>query len=137
MLECEFGSGSRGDSGRKETEMDSSFTVRPRVGVQQYTSRDPRQAPEPELSVDKMVTAAGGENGDTEQREQRHEHAPPDVIADPEARDVIIRENDIRNQAGEHPDQALMRLRAYRPARTDDAADPNEPQASVHANIKA
>jgi hypothetical protein len=134
-LECEFGSGSRGDDSRKETEMDS-FTVRPRVGVQQFTSRDPRQAPETELSVDKIVAATNGEQSDTEHREQRQDHAPPDVIADPEARDVIIRENDIRNQAGEHPDQALMRVRAYRPARTGDVADPNEPP-SAHANIKA
>ena len=121
--------------------MDSSFTIRPRVGVQHFTSRDPRQAPETELSVEKIVAAASGDHSDTEQREQRHDHAPPDVIADPEARDVIMRENDIRNQAGEHPDQALLRLRAYRPARTGDVADPNEPQAgnhaSNHANIKA
>jgi len=113
--------------------MDSSFTVRPRVGVQQFTSRDPRQAPETELAATKTVTAFGDNDGDTEQREKRQEHAPPDVIADPEARDVIIRENDIRNQAGEHPDQALLRVRAYRPARTDDVPTPNEP----HANIKA
>ena len=114
--------------------MDSSFTVRPRVGVQQFTSRDPRQAPETELSVDKIVAATNGDHGDTEHREQRQDHAPPDVIADPEARDVIMRENDIRNQAGEHPDQALLRLRAYRPVQTDTVpAAANEP----HANIKA
>ena len=114
--------------------MDSSFTIRPRVGVQQFTSRDPRQAPETELSVDKIVAAASGDNNDADRHEQRHDHAPPDVIADPEARDVIIRENDIRNQAGEHPDQALLRLRAYRPVQTDAVpAATNEP----HANIKA
>jgi len=117
--------------------MDSSFTIRPRVGVQQFTSRDPRQAPETELSVDKIVAAANGDDRETDHREQRHDHAPPDVIADPETRDVIIRENDIRNQAGEHPDQALMRLRAYRPVRSEDVPDPNETQATLHANIKA
>ena len=118
--------------------MDSSFTIRPRVGVQHFTSRDPRQAPETELSVEKIVAAASGDHSDTEQREQRHDHAPPDVIADPEARDVIMRENDIRNQAGEHPDQALLRLRAYRPVQPDTTpASPNEPQTSIHANIKA
>jgi hypothetical protein len=136
VLECEFGSGSRGDDSRKETEMDSSFTVRPRVGVQQFTSRDPRQAPETEPAAAKTVAPPGDNDGDAEQRDKRQEHAPPDVIADPEARDVIIRENDIRNKAGEHPDQALMRLRAYRPAPTGDVADPNDP-ASNHANIKA
>ena len=114
--------------------MDSSFTIRPRVGVQQFTSRDPRQAPETELSVDKIVAAANGDHSEADHREQRHDHAPPDVIADPEARDVIMRENDIRNQAGEHPDQALLRLRAYRPAQADAIpSDSNEP----HANIKA
>lgn len=118
--------------------MDSSFSIRPRVGVQQFTSRDPRQAPETELSVDKIVAAASGDHSETDQREQRHDHAPPDVIADPEARDVIIRENDIRNQAGEHPDQALLRLRAYRPVQPDAVpAAANEPQTTIHANIKA
>ena len=49
---------------------------------------------------------------------------------------MINRENDIRNQADnrEHPDPALLRLRAYRPARSE--ADP--PAATEpHANIKA
>jgi hypothetical protein len=128
----------RGDGSRQETEMDSSFTIRPRVGVQQFTSRDPRQAPETELSVDKIVAAANGDDRETDHREQRHDHAPPDVIADPEARDVIMRENDIRNQTGEHPDQALLRQRAYRPVQTDAVpAAANEPQTSIHANIKA
>ena len=111
-----------------------SFTIKPRVGVQKFTSRDPRQAPETELEAGKTVTAT--DSSDAEQREKPHDHAPTDVIADPETRDVINRENDIRNQAGnrEQPDQALLRLRAYRPARHE--AEPpaaNEP----HANIKA
>jgi hypothetical protein len=58
-------------------------------------------------------------------------------MVDPEARNVINRENDIRNQADnrEHPDQALLRLRAYRPAARPEADPPatSEP----HANIKA
>ena len=111
-----------------------SFTIKPRVGVQKFTTRDPRQASETELEASRIVTAA--DNSDAEQREKPHDHAPTDVIANPETRDVINRENDIRNQADnrEHPDQALLRLRAYRPARGE--ADPpaaNEP----HANIKA
>ena len=111
-----------------------SFTIKPRVGVQKFTSRDPRQATETELEVSKTVTAT--DNSDTEQREKPHDHAPTDVIADPETRNVINRENDIRNQADnrEHPDQALLRLRAYRPARSEvDPPAANEP----HANIKA
>lgn len=109
-----------------------SFTIRPRVGVQKFTPRDPRQSSETELHVSKTVTAT--DNNDTEQRERPQDHAPPEVIADPESRDVINRENDIRNQAGEHPDQALLRLRAYRLSRPEtDPPAPNEP----HANIKA
>jgi len=109
-----------------------SFTIKPRVGVQKFTTRDPRQASETELEASRTVTAA--DNSDAEQREKPHDHAPTDVIANPETRDVINRENDIRNQAGEHPDQALLRLRAYRPSRPE--ADP-PPTNEPHANIKA
>ena len=111
-----------------------SFTIKPRVGVQRYTSRDPRQAPPTELPASKVVAAV--DNNDAEQREKPHDHAPTDVIVDPEARNVINRENDIRNHDNrEHPDQALQRLRAYRPAARPEADPPatNEP----HANIKA
>jgi hypothetical protein len=114
--------------------MDSSFTIKPRAAVQRYTARDPvavRQAVETELDPAKSVAATTDSGAD--QREKRHDHAPPDVIADPEARDLIMRENDIRNQGGEHPDQALLRLRAYRPARTEPEPTTTEP----HANIKA
>ena len=117
-----------------------SFTIKPRVGVQKFTSRDPRQASVTELEASKTVTAA--DSSDADQREKPHDHtptdhAPTDVIADPETRNVINRENDIRNQADnrEHPDQALLRLRAYRPAARPETEPPssNEP----HANIKA
>ena len=113
-----------------------SFTIKPRVGVQKFTTRDPRQASETELHVSKTVQAT--DNSDTEQRERPHDHAPTEVITDPEALTVINREKDIRNQAGEHPDQALLRLRAYRPAAAaarpeSEPQSPNEP----HANIKA
>ncbi len=116
-----------------------SFTIKPRVGVQKFTTRDPRQASETELHVSKTVQAA--DNSDTEQRERPHDHAPTEVISDPEALTVINREKDIRNQADNraHPDRALQRLRAYRPATAaaarpeSDSPPPNEP----HANIKA
>jgi hypothetical protein len=112
-----------------------SFTIKPRPGVQKFTTRDPRQASATELHVSKTVTAA--DNRDTSQRDRPHDHAPAEVIVDPEALNVINRENEIRNQADnrEHPDQALLRLRAYRPATRPEAdpPSPNEP----HANIKA
>jgi hypothetical protein len=51
---------------------------------------------------------------------------------------VINRENDIRaqEQPREHPDQALLRFRAYRPALPADA-DTEHPHNEAHANIKA
>ena len=46
---------------------------------------------------------------------------PHDVVVDPESREVINRENDVRAHADEreHPDQALLRYRAYQPARSE------------------
>ena len=61
---------------------------------------------------------------------------PHDVVVDPESREVINRENDVRAQsdAREQPDQALLRYRAYQPVRSEsDNTAPTEP----HANIKA
>jgi hypothetical protein len=116
--------------------MDTSFTIKPRPGVQKFT-RDPlpaRQAVATELDAAQAV-AATGDNG-SEQRERRHEHVPHDLIADPESREVINRENDVRAQSveREHPDQALARLRAYRPAVSENEQAPG---TEPHANIKA
>ena len=111
-----------------------SFTIKPRPGVQKFTARDPRQASATELHVSKTVTAT--DNRDTGQRERSPDHAPSEVF-DPEALNVINRENEIQHQTDnrEHPDQALLRLRAYRPAARPETEppSPNEP----HANIKA
>jgi hypothetical protein len=87
-----------------------------------------------DLDAFKSVNASS-ETG-AEQREPRHDHAPHDVVADPESREVINRENDVRAQADgrPHPDQALLRFRAYRPTLTESDTTPaTEP----HANIKA
>ena len=89
---------------------------------------------ETELDAEKTVTAAG--DGGQEQRERHPDHMPHDVVVDPESREVINRENDVRAHAEEreHPDQALLRYRAYQPARSEsDNTAPIEP----HANIKA
>jgi hypothetical protein len=116
--------------------MDNSFTIKPRPGVQQYTRRDSapkRDAVETEPDDTRRVAAAGG-SGDDEPHERRS--GPHDVAVDPESREVINRENDVRaqEQHRDHPDQALLRFRAYHPARgtTDDP-----PAAEIHANIKA
>jgi hypothetical protein len=116
--------------------MDSSFTIKPNAAVSKFTPRErqpSREAVATELDAAKNV-AAIGDGG--EHRERPHDHLPHDVVADPESREVINRENDIRahTEEREHPDQALLRLRAYRPASVSlEHPAPAEP----HANIKA
>lgn len=105
------------------------------VTPKSYLGRDPvtvREAVETELETSKAVTPAGGQGGP--QRDPHHDHAPHDVVVDPESREVINRENDVRTHETEreHPDQALLRQRAYRP---QPAPEPQAPE--VHANIKA
>ena len=80
------------------------------------------------------VTATG--DGGKEQHERNPDHVPHDVVVDPESREVINRENDVRAHAHEreHPDQALLRYRAYRPARSESD---NTVSIEPHANIKA
>jgi hypothetical protein len=120
--------------------MDGSFAIKPRPGLPKaYAPRDPvpvREAVETDLDAAKAVAAAGdgGGGGGGSQREPRHDHVPHDVVADPQSREVILRENDVRTHANEpiHPDQALQ-LRAYRAQRSDDGPPDGEP----HANIKA
>ena len=116
--------------------MDGSFPIKPNAAVPKFTPRDrsPARPVETELDAAKAVSA-GGDPG-AQQRDPRHDHAPHDVVVDPESREVINRENDVRAHAQEreHPDQALLRYRAYRPARSEsDNTAPVEP----HANIKA
>jgi hypothetical protein len=131
-----FNSGWRGGDPRRETDMDGSFPIKPNAAAAKFTPRDrsPARPADTELDAAKTVTATN--DGGTEQRERRPDHMPHDVVADPESREVINRENDVRAQSAEreHPDQALLRTRAYRPARSEsDNTLPAEP----HANIKA
>ncbi len=136
-----LGSGLYGES--RGTDMDSNFTIKPRPGLPKaYAPRDPvpvREAVETGFDTAKAVAPTGDGDGGTTRRDPRQDwrqdHAPQDVVADPESRDVIYRENDIRTHANEppHPDQALL-LRAYRPARADTEAAPD---GEPHANIKA
>ena len=122
--------------------MDSSFTIKPSAGAQKtHAPRDPvavREAVETDLDAARSVAATGDSGG--QQRDPRHDPhhdlAPHDVVADPESREVINRENDVRAQSPEraYPDQALLRQRAYRPAHSEAQ---NPPAAEPHANIKA
>jgi hypothetical protein len=116
--------------------MDSSFTIKPNAAVPKFTPRDraPARPIATELDAEKTVTATGDHG--QEQRERHPDHMPHDVVVDPESREVINRENDVRAhmEEREHPDQALLRYRAYQPARSEsDNTAPIEP----HANIKA
>jgi hypothetical protein len=123
--------------------MDSSFTIKsPLPGVQK--PRDPvavRAAVETDLDVSKTAgaTGDGGSKSDQRASDRRgehpsHDHPPAGVEVDPESRDLIYRERDVRTADREHPDQALLRQRAYRQAPHDGemplTGDP-------HADIKA
>ena len=121
--------------------MDSSFVVKPRAGT--YASRDPvpvRQATATELEASKAVSAAGdggGKHGGgtghqhDQRQDQRHDHAVPEIVVDPESREMIYRERDVRAADREHPDQALLRLRAYRQAPTADEPAPSRAHADI------
>lgn len=122
--------------------MDSSFTIRPPAGARGvFAPRDPvrvHEAVETEFDATRAVTAPGNDTGKQQDprgdQHDRHaqDHAPQDVVADPKSREVIYRERDVRADAGQHPDHALLRQRAYRP-KPDTGAQPSDP----HADIKA
>jgi hypothetical protein len=112
------------------------FAIKPNAAVPKFPQRD-RQPANPvktELGAGHAVTAVT--DGGKDQHERRPDHMPHDVVADPESREVINRENDVSAQSAkrEHPDQALLRLRAYRPVRSESDTTPS---TDPHANIKA
>src|SRR6188768_218812 len=105
--------------------MDGSFTIKPNAPVAKFTSRDRSAARPVETETDpaKAVTAVNDGGG---QQERRPDHMPQDIVADPESREVINRENDVRARSAEreHPDQALLRYRAYRPIKSESDNTP-------------
>ena len=130
--------------------MDSSITIKPSHAAvgKSLATRDPvtvREAVETDLDRSKTVASAG--DGGSRQNEQRgdhqrgdhaaHDHPPQDLLADPESRDVLYRERDVRAAERTHPDQALLRQRAYRPAHPAPADGAATPTSDPHANIKA
>ncbi len=125
--------------------MDSSFTVKsPRPGASRlYAPRDPVLVHEAvETELEKVAAVAATADGGTRRNPHRDDERagkdrpdqPPQDIVDAASRDVIYRERDVQAAERQHPDQALLRERAYRqsPLQTAPAAAP-EP----HANIKA
>ena len=131
--------------------MDSSFTIKPSpLAGKGRALRDPvpvHEAVETELVGSRTVAAAGdggggsggkdggGKEGGFKDADQRSSPVPQDVVVDPASRDVIYRERDVRALEGEHPDQALLRQRAYRQAPPADIEPP--PPDDPHADIKA
>jgi hypothetical protein len=132
----EVSSDSRGENARRETDMDGSFPIKPNAAVPKFTARDRSRARPVATELDAAISVTAAGDGGNEQRERRPDHAPHDVVVDPESREVINRENDVRARSAEraHPDQALLRYRAYRPAKSESD---NTPPAEPHANIKA
>ena len=127
--------------------MDNSFTIRPGAGVAKGRAlRDPvpvREAVETELVGGQTVAAAGNGGGkdrnagqDGSRQQTQPDHTPNNSVeVDPDGRDVIYRERDIRATEREHPDQALLRQRAYHRLTPADAELP--PPDDPHADIKA
>ena len=127
--------------------MDASISIKsPPPAGKSLAVRDPvtaREAVATDLDHAKAVTPAGDGGAKHHDQHQRHadqrgqhaDHAPQDLIADPASREVIYRERDVRAEGGAHPDQALLRQRAYRPA---SAAESSSSVAhDPHADIKA
>ena len=129
--------------------MDSGFIIKPGMPVAAGRAvRDPvavRQAADVPLTGDKAVTAlqgdagrergGGGDGGGGPARERKPEHAPADLVTDTDSRDVIYRERDVRAVERKHPDQALLRQRAYHAL--PPAEPPAVPDDNPHADIKA
>ena len=130
--------------------MDSSFSIKPPPAVAKSRAlRDPvpvRSAVDTELIGERTVTATnhngdhrgqqqhGDARQDSRDGEPRPDHAPQDLVADPNSRDVIYRARDVRSLEREHPDAALMRLRAYRPSIADSTpASSSDPHADIQA----
>ena len=127
--------------------MDSGYSIRAARPV--YTARETvsvRGSVATELDASKNVGAADREAGQ-QQRDPREDHpqkdqqptrdqSPHDVVADPASRDVIYRERDVRANAGQHPDDALLRQRAYRLPYATSTEAPLQP-TDPHADFKA
>ena len=127
--------------------MDSSISIKPPPAAagKSLAARDPvtvRAAVETDLDRSKTVAAAGDggtRHNDRRPGHQRGDHPAPDrppqdVTVDPESRDVIYRERDVGAAERAHPDQALLRQRAYvrKPAESEAP-----PKRDLNADIKA
>ena len=122
--------------------MDSSFTIKPRPGVspRANVSRDPvkvRETVDTEIDPAKAV-AATTDGGTKQNNNGPHDEASArEVVIDPKGREALFNAVDVRTEhADQSPNQALMRLRAYRhqPAPSEDLKPSH---ADPHADIEA
>jgi hypothetical protein len=122
--------------------MDSSFTIKPRPGVspRANVSRDPvavRETIDTELDPAKIV-AATTDGGGKQSNDGPHDEASArEVVIDPKGQEVLFGAVDVRAEhADQSPNQALMRLRAYRqhqvPKEDQKSAD-DDPHADIEA----
>jgi hypothetical protein len=108
--------------------MDNGFSIKPGASAlrRPYAPRDPlpvQRVSETELDPSKTVAPPDEERGrqrrgggDEPARQDVHrgpDHAGSDVVVDPETQDRLFRERDVRAEGREHPDQAILRQRAY------------------------
>jgi hypothetical protein len=128
--------------------MDSSITIKPRLGVtpRSHALRDPvavREAIDTELDPAKAVAATA--DGGTKQNNngQHHEAAAREVIIDPQGQEALFSAIDVRAEHTEPlSNQALMRQRAYqhhpasKDARTEIPAE-DAPASDPHADLEA
>jgi hypothetical protein len=119
-----------------ELDMDTSLTVKPRDPVSRPSSARPSVA-RTEVAPTQTVRPATA-------IDPNHQQAPAqDTVSrdlvDPEGREVIYRARDEREKERErrrrHPDEALMRARAYGRA-TPPAGDSAGPAGDTHADIE-
>jgi hypothetical protein len=122
--------------------MDSSFTIKPRPGVspRANVSRDPvavRETIDTQLDPAKAV-AATADSGSKQNNDGPHDEASArEVVIDPKSQEVLFGAVDVRAEhADQSPNQALMRLRAYRqhqvPKEDQKPAD-DDPHADIEA----
>jgi hypothetical protein len=124
---------------RRETDMDSNVTIRPRPGVASRSNalRDPvavREAIDTELDASKSVAALG--DGGTRHGQSGSHQEPRDFVIDPQAQAVLFSAVDVRAEPTEQsPNQALMAQRAYQrqPAPKETPSSPADPHADIEA----
>jgi hypothetical protein len=128
---------------RRETDMDSNFTIKPRPGVAPRSNalRDPvtvREAVETELDPSKSVTPLGDGGAKQGNTGSHQEASARDLVIDPESQAALFSAVDVRaGPAEQSPNQALMRQRAYQQHRPPKENPENPADPDPHADLEA